>query len=74
MRCFVCFVFSSSVSGLETLSVGAFAAGIVQGMLEAAGLGVQSVQSHNVDTPTPRTVIVVRFLASTIARDQALQQ
>lgn len=66
--------FDSFFQGLETLSVGAFAAGIVHGMLESAGFGVQSVQSHNVDTPSPRTVIVVRFLASTIARDQALQQ
>ncbi len=66
--------FVSLPKGLETLSVGAFAAGIVRGMLESAGFGVSSVQSHNVDTPTPRTVIVVRFLPATIARDVALQQ
>jgi hypothetical protein len=66
--------FVSLPKGLETLSVAAFAAGIVRGMLEAAGFGVSSVQSHNVDTPSPRTVIVVRFLPATIARDVALQQ
>ena len=66
--------FTSLPKGLEKLSVAAFAAGIVRGMLEAAGFACDSVQAHNVLEPTPRTIIQVCFTRETIARDQSLSQ
>ena len=63
---------TSVPKGLETLSVAAFAAGVVRGVLEAGGFPVDSVQAHNVPLPSPRTVIQIRFAPHTIARDHAL--
>lgn len=64
--------YCSLPKGLETLSVAAFAAGVVRGMLEQGGFAVDSVTAHNVLEPSPRTVIVIRFTAATIARDVQL--
>ena len=65
--------FTSLPKDLEKLAVASFVGGIVQGFLDSAGFAVEHVQTHNMaadGTSPARTVILVRFLASTISREQ----